>query len=360
MRANKMLDYPYDVVPLEGEALPVAPGVLWIRMPLNLSLTHINVWAIEDGEGWTIVDTGLASERTLAAWQKLLDGPLEGRPVNRVIVTHMHADHIGMAGWLVRRFSARLWMTRLEYLSCRVMVADTGRSAPEDSIRFFRRAGWNDEAIELYRVRFGNFGKYIHSLPDSYCRLSDGQSIQIGATSWKVIVGNGHSPEHACLYCEQLKVLISGDQVLPKISSNISVYPTEPDANPLAGWLASIEKLRAALPEDVLVLPAHNEPFHGLHVRLGRLHDSHYTALARLRKALAEPKRAVDVFGSLFARKITDDPMLLGMATGESIAHLNYLLLSGDAHCHVDGSGVAWYRSACESDALDGGATAYV
>ena len=242
----------------------------------------------------------------------------------------MHPDHVGMAGWLTRRFEARLWMTRLEYLTCRSLVADTGREAPDDAIRFYRRAGWSDEAIEHYRVRFGSFGRVVHTLPDSFRRLRDGERFRIGAHEWRVIVGNGHSPEHACLLCEDLKLLISGDQVLPRISSNVSVFPTEPDADPLADWIASIAKLRAAVSDDVLVLPSHGEPFRGLHARLDRLASGHEKSLTRLRRALAEPKRAIDVFGALFARPI-EGSELLGMATGESLAHLNHLVARGEA-----------------------------
>ena len=258
----------------------------------------------------------------------------------------MHPDHIGMAGWMTRRFDCRLWMTRLEYLNCRVLAADTGREAPEDGVRFYRRAGWTEDDIENYRARFGGFGKMIQQLPDSYRRLQDGERLMIGAHEWCVVVGKGHSPEHACFYCPDLKLLISGDQVLPRISSNVSVFPTEPDADPLGDWLASIEKIKHEVPDDVLVLPAHNDPFRGLHARLDALANGHIRSLERLRACLNEPRRAVDVFGALFAQKITPEPLLLGLATGESIAHINYLVRRGEAVVHEVADGVAWYRLA--------------
>lgn len=338
------LVYPFDAVPEPGKAIPVGPGVLWIRMPMPGSLSHINLWAIEDGDGWTIVDTGLRTPETTAAWRELLQEALGGRPLARVIVTHMHPDHVGMAGWLTRRFDCRLWMTRLEYLTCRVLVADTGREAPEDGVHFYRRAGWDDEMIESYRTRFGGFGKSVYTLPDSIRRMHDGETIRIGDHGWRVVVGTGHSPEHACLYCEGLGLLISGDQVLPRISSNVSVFPTEPDADPLGDWLSSLEKVAREVPDDVLVLPAHNEPFRGLHARLGALARGHSRGLERLRRSLAEPRRAIDLFGALFARKIGKEGHLLSMATGESLAHLNYLLRLGEASYEIDGDGVAWYR----------------
>ncbi len=345
------LVYPFESVPETGKAIEVAPGVLWIRMPMPGSLSHINVWAVQDGDGWTIIDTGLRTPETTDAWRTLLQGALDGRHLKRVIVTHMHPDHVGMAGWLTRRFECRLWMTRLEYLTCRVLVADTGREAPDDGVAFYRRAGWTEQAIETYRTRFGSFGKSVYALPDSIRRLHDGERLRIGEHDWRVVVGNGHSPEHACLYCEDLRLLISGDQVLPRISSNVSVFPTEPDGDPLGDWMASLEKIEREVPDDVLVLPSHNEPFRGLHARLRWLARGHHRGLERLRRSLAEPRRAIDVFGALFARKIGTDGHLFSMATGESLAHLNYLLHQGLARASEDENGVAWYQSVARSTA---------
>lgn len=337
------LVYPFTNVPATGEAFEVADGVLWIRMPMPLSLSHINLWAIEDGEGWAIVDTGLHTSDTAAAWCQLHAGPLGGRPITRVFVTHMHPDHSGMAGWLTRKFGCRLWMTRLEYLYGCMLAADAGREAPEDGVSFYRRAGWNEKALEDYRACFGNFGKSMYPMPDSFRRLHDGERVTIGAHEWRVIVGKGHSPEHACLYCPAQKLLISGDQVLPRISSNVSVYPTEPDAEPISEWLGSLARLGSQVPDDVLVLPAHNEPFCNLHVRLDELIRSQERALERVRESLAEPKRVTDLFAALFARKVDTDPMLLSMATGETIACLNHLVGSGEAVAQGDSQGVLWY-----------------
>ncbi|MBL8349057.1 MAG: MBL fold metallo-hydrolase [Burkholderiaceae bacterium] len=349
------LSYPCGEPPAPGTVSEVAPGVLWLRMPLPFALNHINLWAVADadeqGPGWAIVDTGTKTPEVVAAWRQLIaaDGPLAATPqgarITRVFCTHMHPDHVGMAGWLTRKFQIRLWMTRLEYLTCRTLTADTGREAPDDAIRFYQQVGWPEEALDVYRTRFGGFGKYLHALPDSFRRLSDGQTLRIGAHDWRVIVGRGHSPEHACLLCDELGVLISGDQVLPRISSNVSVHPTEPDADPLGDWIESLDQLRRTLGDHLLVLPAHGEPFKGLHARLDRLAQGHQTGLTRLRRSLAEsPKRAIDVFGALFARPIGGKGDLLGMATGESLAHINYLVARGEAVCETDADGVRRYR----------------
>jgi len=338
------LDYPLAHEPKTGDAsvVEVAPGVLWLRMPLFASLPWINVWALADAGGWTIVDTGLKSPKTLEAWEQAFHGALAGAPVVRIIATHMHPDHVGMAGWIAERFQAPLWMSQLEYLNCRLMAADTGRKAPAEGIGFYRGAGWGEEAIERYKARFGAFGEMIYPLPSAYRRIVEGERLIIGAHSWTVVVGRGHSPEHACLYCEELQLLISGDQVLPKISSNVSVYPTEPEANPLRDWLHSLAHVRASVSGDVLVLPAHNSPFTGLHARLAQLADGHRDGLTKLREALQTPRRAVDVFASLFARPIRDE--LLWMATGETLAHLNYLWKAGEITRDTDAQGVWWWQ----------------
>lgn len=338
------LTYPFEA-PSPRQTVEVAPGVHWIRLPMPFRLDHINVWAIDTQDGWVLVDTGLNKPDTVADWLALMAaGPL-ARPLQGVYATHMHPDHIGLAGWFTRRAGVPLHMSRLEYLSCRVMHADTNREAPPDGVRFHRRAGWSEAAIEGYRSRFGNFGKYIHALPESYQRIQDGDQIRLGKHDWQILTTSGHSPEHACFYCPELKLLISGDQVLPKISSNVSVFASEPQANPLKEWYESLDKLERSVTNDVLVLPSHNAPFYGLHERLSTLRSGQNRALDRLRESLAAgPLRIVDAFAALFNRPIgEEDAQQLSLATGEAMACMNFLMEQSIVTCTTDQNAVAWY-----------------
>ena len=337
------INYAFADRPDAGETMRVAPGIFWLRMPLPFALAYINLWLLEDGDAWTIVDTGVCVDDAKAVWREVISGSAKQHSVKRIIVTHLHPDHAGCAGWLAEQFDAELWMTREEYLLCRILVADTGRPTPDAGNRFYKGAGFPPQAMDNYHKIFGFFGKFVSPLPESYRRIQDGDNISIGDSEWQVIVGRGHSPEHACLFCEERNLLISGDQLLPTISSNVSVYPTEPLANPLKDWLESLENLRKKIPSDVLVLPAHGKPFRGAHGRLNALMREHADCLDDLEAFCAEPKRAVDVFPVLFKSKINDGNLI--MATGESIAHLNYLMSAGRMTVETDGDGVSWYRS---------------
>jgi glyoxylase-like metal-dependent hydrolase (beta-lactamase superfamily II) len=352
----KGLTYPWgrEVNPPAGQPQLIAEGVYWVRFPMPMSLDHINLWLLEDGDGWTVVDTCLALKDAKALWEQLFTSVMGGRPVKRVICTHMHPDHVGLAGWLTERFGAELWMSREEFLMCRAMVGDTGREAPEVALRFYRAAGYNEKQLSVYKEKFGNFGRAVSPLPDCFRRLVDLETITVGGRYWQVVVGSGHSPEHVALYCPALKLLISGDQVLPRITPNVSVFPTEPNGDPLREWLASSARIREMLPDDVLVLPAHEAPFYGLHVRLSQLIEEHNHDLRKLYAYLDQPRRAVECFPPLFSREIGAGT--LGLATGETLAHLNCLLGRRRITRSRDADGVDWYEQIPTSAEFDDGA----
>jgi glyoxylase-like metal-dependent hydrolase (beta-lactamase superfamily II) len=344
MSADGEISYPFTDTPQLGELREVADGVHWLRMPLPFRLDHINLYLLRDGDGWTVVDTGVRGETGLNVWGHVFDTLLRGSTVKRVIATHMHPDHVGQAGWLCRHFDVELWMTRTEFLMCSILTEDGPSDLPADAVRFYERAGFNQHQLDIYAQRFGYFGSMIEALPAGYRRINDGERLDVDGVGWEVIVGRGHSPEHACLYCAERGMLLSGDQVLPRISSNVSVFPMEPAANPLAEWIASCTMLRGRLPAETLVLPSHNEPFTGLHPRLDALVAEHHEGLQSLFDLCASPQRVVDVFPALFRREIGDGNLML--ATGESLAHLNYLLVQGRLVKERDDDGVDRYQQA--------------
>ncbi|MEM6639322.1 MAG: MBL fold metallo-hydrolase [Pseudomonadota bacterium] len=339
---HRQITYPLTAKPDVGEWQHIDEDLVWLRMPLPITLGSVNVFLLRDGDGWAAVDTGMQTPDCQAVWERARDEVLGPDGATRVLVTHMHPDHVGMAGWLCRESSARLWMPRLEYFLCRILVADTGREAPTDGVAFYRAAGLNDEEVARYQNLFGMFGRVVSTMPDAYVRVTEGDMFDTGHHRFEVLSGNGHSPEHACLLDRERNLFIAGDQLLPTISSNVSVWPTEPDANPLAGWLDSCHRLREALPEDVLVLPGHGKPFTGAHERLTQLIDEHEKGLAAITDACASPKRAVDLFPQLFKSPITDANRT--MATGEAVAHVNYLLATGDLEIDDVRDGVRFYK----------------
>lgn len=342
------LTYPFDTVPEAGEALEVADGVLWVRMPLPWALNHINLYVLADGDGWTVVDTGVRSDKAKKRWEEIFSGAMGGRPVTRVIATHHHPDHLGLAGWFAGRFGIAVTTTRVAFLLARTLMLDVREAPPEEVVAFFRSAGLSAEMIgNLKKAGWGNFAKGVEALPVGFSRIAEGDVLKIGGADWHVIESAGHAPGHASLYCPARKLLLSGDQVLPKISSNVSVYPTEPDADPLAEWLESLARFKA-LPGDALVLPSHNAPFYGLHERLDQLMAKHVDRLADVAAMCAKPKASTEIFSALFRRRVTG--MEYMMATGEAVAHLHFLARRGALARRVDADGVARFEKIADYD----------
>lgn len=339
---QKALQYPISDPPKPGEFTKIAEGIYWLRMPLPFKLDHINLWLLEDEDGWTLVDTGLATEDTINIWEELYNQITTEKPIKRVIGTHMHPDHIGLAAWLCRRSHAELWMSRNEYMYCRILLEDSNRQAPEEAVSFYHAAGFNEEQLNYYQSKFGAFGSLIRGMPNNYHRLQDGDTFTINNRQWQVIVGEGHSPEHACLFCPELSLFIAGDQLLPTISSNVSVWPIEPHNNPLEDWLNSCQKLQSLLPEDTLVLPSHGLPFTGAISRLQTLIDEHERDLKIIYENCDTPKRVVDIFPLMFKSKVTHATLVF--AAGEGYAHLNCLIARGMLNMKKDSEGVRWYQ----------------
>ena len=333
---EEALEFPFAETPGPGELMPIDDKISWLRMPLPFQgLDHINLYVLDDGEAYTIVDSGLATDEARGVWRKLFAGPLSDKPVGRIVITHFHPDHAGLAGWLCEHTGAPIWMTRTEFFFARVFQLEATPHPPKAAVDFFERAGFSEQALEkLKAARYDNYSRATSRLPLDYRRLKAGDRLENGDRNWTIRIGSGHSPEHACLYEADARILISGDQILPRITSNVGVYPGEPLANPLVDWLDSIDRF-SKLPEKTLVLPAHHDPFIGVRKRLEEIRGSHIRRLKALSKHCAEPRSAIEAFPALFKRRLKGMDFIL--ATAESLAHLHYLEAGGYVARRIDG-----------------------
>src|SRR5213594_296433 len=324
------LDHPWTTAPAPADVVTVAPGIGWLRMPLPFQLDHINLWLLDDGAGWTIVDTGVGLDDTRAAWERLFAAHLGDRPVTRVIVTHFHPDHIGNASWLAMRWQIDVWRSR-------------GGADGDSRQAHYRRHGCGADALSQLARRGNHYPGLVPEVPVAFHRIREGDVLTIGARTFEVFTVGGHAPEHACLWDRSGGVLISGDQVLPKITTNVSISPEQPTANPLRLYLDSLRRFEPMAP-DTLVLPSHGLPFGGVHARLGQLRDHHAARLNEALDALVEPRSAAELVPVLFRREL--DSHQLSFAVGEALAHLRFLEDEGRAVRIVDADGVHRFRKA--------------
>ena len=339
MNAENLLQYPLAALPEPGRTLEVAPRVHWVRMPLPFALDHINLWLLEDDDGWAMIDTGFGNDTTRALWETIFADRLGGRPVSRVLVTHHHPDHAGNTGWITQKFATPLWISQSEFLTAHALCDETAGYSLKDMVAMYRRNGLGEEtAAKLFGGR-NPYRKRVPDFPRTFRRLLDGDRINMAGRDWRVIMGYGHAPEHVALYSESLGVLISGDMVLPRISTNVSVPSSQPEGNPLKLFLASIAHY-AELPADTLVLPSHGQPFRGLREREAQLHEHHRLRLAELREVCDTPKAAAEVLMTLFRRTLDIHQTFFAM--GEAMAHLHYLHEEGQLRS-IDSDGVIRY-----------------
>ena len=326
-----------------GEAREVIPGIYWIRMPLPFALDHINLWLITDGDGWTIVDTGYNSDDTRNFWKNIFARLLGGKPIKRIIVTHFHPDHVSLAGWLSKKWEAPIWMTYSEWMQAQLNRYGGPTADIDSRMTFYREHGMEKSGIDGYRETRPDFSKIILPLPTSFRRMIETEEFPIGDHNWRVITGAGHSPEHAALWCKELNILISGDQVLPRISTNVSLQCNEPDGDPLRLYLGSLEKFRC-LSKDALILPSHDQPFYGLHQRIDALGKHHEERLEAAYEACIEAKTSRELIPILFKRQL--DRHQLGFAIGEAMAHANYLVADGRLSKARSNDGIIRYSQA--------------
>ena len=346
-KAPGTLTYVAGDPPEPGAAREVAPGVLWLRMPLPMRLDHVNVYALDDGDGWSLVDTGFDTRKTRALWEAALAGPLGGRPVNRVIVTHHHPDHIGLAGWFRAAYGAETWTTRTAWLMARMLQLDVQERPSPETEAFWRAAGMAPDVLaQRIETRPFNTADIVTPLPLGYRRIAEGDTLTMGGRDWDVRIGHGHAPEHATFWSRDGELVLGGDQLLPSISPNLGVYATEPEADPVGEWIESCARLAPFATEAQLVLPGHKLPFRGLPLRLRQLEDNHHGALARLEAHLSEPRAAGECFPPLYLREIGAGEY--GLALVEAMGHCLHLWHLGRAERTVRGDGAWLWRAVGE------------
>jgi len=323
-----MIQTPVDTAPAPGDAVEIADGVLWFRLPLPMALDHVNAYALRDGDGWTLIDTGFDTRKTRAIWDQAMAGPLQGLPITRLIVTHHHPDHVGLAGWFQAR-GAELFMTRTAWLFARMLTLDEQARPTQETLSFWQAAGMDPAVFDKRRAeRPFNFADIVHPMPLGFTRLGDGGTIEMGGRTWDIRFGQGHAPDHATFWSRDGDLVIGGDQLLATISPNLGVYATEPGADPVGEWLTACASFQPHARDSQLVLPGHKLPFSGLPHRLHQLIDNHHGALARLKTHLAQgPRTAAECFAPLYKRQI--DEGTYGLALVEAVAHLNHLSAEG-------------------------------
>ena len=336
------LTFPYPEPPAPGKTIVVAEGLKWLRMPLPMALDHINLYLIDAGDGWVIVDTGLRSDETRALWERIFADELDARPVVGVLSTHMHPDHICQAGWLCERWQVPFYMTHGEYYCGRLFSRPADDEAGWDIGRFYRHTGLPRNQVEEMRQRQKGFADIVEPMPNTFRRLREADVLSWGGRDWRVRVGEGHSPEHACLHDARGGVLLSGDQIIATITSNVSIMATEPDGDPLSQWLQSLTRFMA-LPADTLVLPAHGLPFYGVRERLRQLIDHHEDHLDAIEEACIQPQSAYELLPVMFRRQLDGTQVM--MALGECLAHLHLLLRRGSLQREMGADGVYRYRT---------------
>ncbi|WP_432470411.1 MBL fold metallo-hydrolase [Amphritea sp. HPY] len=338
------LDYPFPAPTADGQVVEVAPGVLWARMPMPMSLDHINVYLLDDGDGWFLIDTGLNTEASRDVWQTVAEQSFRGLPVKGLICTHFHYDHAGLARWLMEHFDAPLYMTHGEYYTLRALATSRGDMGSERQKDFYLRSGMSESQIDKM-LKACQRDPFMGDYPPDFNRLREGQQLNIGGRNWQILIGEGHSPEHACLYCEQDSLLIAGDQLLPEISSNVLVSDVEPEADPLSLWLASLDKL-SQIESDTLVMPSHGPVFKNVHCRVEQLHQHHQRQLDLvMKKARATTGfTAYEALKWMFDRELGAVETML--AQGETHAHLSWLLKQKELVRETGDAGVDRYSAA--------------
>ena len=335
------VDYIFgDKLPVPLEPIEVAEGILWFRLPMPIALDHINIYLLDDGDSWVLIDTGLADTKSIEIWTNILKKYLSKRPIQKIIGTHFHPDHVGLAGWLIERTDAEFWMTQIEWLSARQAYLTVDSGASQAMSAFYKKANLKPDLIKIYEDIGNDYRSMVTPIPLEYERIEHSTSFKIGDRVWKPVFGSGHSPDHVSFFCEKDRIMLGGDMLLPRITPIIAVWWQEPNADPLKGYIEFLETL-GSIGSDALILPAHNRPYKELQRRVADLIFHHNERLEITYEACKNENSAEAIMQELFIRKL--DPFQTRFAIGETIAHINNLLKKGTLKRRLDDDGVYFY-----------------
>lgn len=333
---EQTLEFPYGEPPAVGQVVTVADGILWTRIPLPYRLNHVNVYLIEDGDRWTILDTGIKTPDSIATWDRLFQGPLSGISVGRVVVTHHHPDHIGLAGWLCERFNAELLTSQTCYMTSKVISIAPHEFGLRQHFDFYTRNGMRIEAAGVVAIQGNEYLERVSRLPQSFLRLLHSDRLTIGKREFRVLTSDGHAAEQVMLFCPNDKLLFAADQVMERITPNVSVYAGEPNGDPLGHFLRTLRVLRQEIPAEVLVLPGHGRVFRGLHLRCLEIEEHHERKCQLIRDVCStNPSTVADLVPVLFKRPL--DAHQMTFAFTETLAHINRLVRRGELHFQLSG-----------------------
>jgi len=338
VKKQKKLEYPFSSRPKNGELLNVKGGIHWLRMPLPIALNHINLWLLEGDEGFTIIDSGMSTDEAKDIWRNIFNGFIPPKKIEKILITHMHLDHSGLSGWLSSELNIAPHFTKKEYNETQKIIGGMTDDQIELTLEYYRKCGYDKKSEDQFRERIGLRKSLSSRNVDDIILIKDGETLKLSDGEWRVIIVEGHSPEHACLYNEDENVFICGDALLPRITPNVSVNPINPDANPLESWIKSLEKIKSSIPNDALVLPSHGYPYVGAHHRIDAIIENHFRKLDSVLDAITEPKCVPDLFSLLFKSEINEHTRVL--AVGETMSHLNFLVSKGEIKKTVDENGL--------------------
>ena len=321
-----------DELPSATTPIEISEGILWFRFPMPIALDHINIYLLEDNDGWVLIDTGMADPVSIETWEIILKKYTAKRPIIRIIGTHFHPDHVGLAGWLLDRIDAEFWMSQIEWLSARQAYLDAEEVSLVNMRKFYDLAGLGTSEKNLYYEIGNDYREMVSPIPSVYKRIEKETIFLIGGRTWQPIFGSGHSPDHVTLYNKKDQIVLGGDMLLPRITPIIAVWWQEPDGNPLDGYLKFLEGIEVAT-EETIVLPAHDLPYKGLLTRIKDLIQHHQNRLEITFECCSETVTASCIMKALFRRDL--DAFQTRFAIGETIAHINYLLHKKEISRHL-------------------------